>query len=470
MAQAVVILAGGKGSRFWPRSRLDQPKQFLSLMPGEPTLFQATVARGAEIVSPEHVYAVLPEALVPQALEQAPDLQERLIVEPCARDTAAAVALATHRLAATLGRDTLLFFVPADHYVPDTGAFRDALTKAGRVAVEFGSICILGIQPVRPETAYGYVVPGEARGDGHEVREFVEKPRLDHAWKLTTQGALWNVGVFVAQAGVLLDAVQENAPEIHEATRQAASGEGTDLLEQVRPVSFDFAVLEHARNIRVVRASFPWDDVGTWAALERLVPPDAAGNVRQGDIVAEGTERTILVNDDPRRQLVVLGLRDVVCVSTPDGVLVAAKDRLSGLKDVYPLLRRHATSLESRIPVPADATVVDKPWGRELWWALTDRYCAKVLEVAPGEALSRQYHEVKAESLFVVGGSGTAEVDGNVLDLRPGVTFDLAPGTIHRFEAGEQGLVLLETSTPEIEDVVRLEDRYGRVGGTARVG
>lgn len=470
METAVVILAGGKGSRFWPRSRLDQPKQFLSLLPGEPTLFQATFARAAEVAPRERVYAVLPEALVPQAISQVPELVERLIVEPFARDTAAAVALAAHRVAAELGSEALLFFVPADHYVPDTTAFREAMTTAGKVATDARSICILGIQPVRPETAYGYVVPGEAGVAAYRVREFVEKPPLDHAWRLTMQGALWNVGVFVAQAGVLLSALEEHAPDIYQATREAALDQRTGLLETVKPLSFDFAVLEHAQNIRVVRASFPWDDVGTWAALERLVPPDAAGNVRQGDIVADGTERTILVNDDPRRQLVVLGLRDVVCVSTTEGVLVAAKDRLSGLKDVYPLLRNQAIRLEGQIPVPEDATVVDKPWGRELWWALTERYCAKVLEVAPGEALSRQYHEVKAESLFVIAGAGTAEIGENSVFLRPGVTMDLAPGTIHRFEAGEQGLVLLETSTPEVEDVVRLEDRYGRVAGSARVG
>lgn len=454
MEVAVVILAGGKGSRFWPRSRTDQPKQFLPLVAGGPTLLQATYERARQLAGRGNVYAVLPQEYEAQVVEQVPALVGRLMLEPAARDTAPAVALSA-RLVVQAGRgDAVVVVMPADHYVPDEVAFALDVGTAVEQA-RAGGLWILGMRPVRPETAYGYIVP--ASGELSTVEAFIEKPEPARAQALVAGGALWNAGIFVARADVLASATQTCAPDVAAAV---LSGTPEDYVA-LTPTSFDHAVLEHFADVHVVRATFPWDDVGTWTALERVVGRDEKGNVHSGSIVAEGTERTILVNDDPHRDLVALGVRDLVCVVTPGGVLVSSKEQAGAIKGVYAKLRTK-TTVAGSVPVAMAARIVDKPWGREVWWAQSDRYVAKVLEVNSLESLSLQYHEVKSESVLVFGGSGTARVGDETLNLRPGVRFDVPPRTVHRFEAGKDGLVLLEVSTPEVEDIVRLEDRYGR--------
>ena len=467
METAVVILAGGKGSRFWPRSRTDQPKQFLPLTAGGPTLLQATYERARILADGAPVYAVLPREYAGQASEQVPELAETLLVEPAARDTAAAVAFATAYVAQRHCPECVVVLLPADHYVPDVDTFvrdvRTAIEGARR-----GGIWTLGIPPARPESAYGYVVPAAAGAPTSRVSSFVEKPDFARAHELIGRGALWNAGMFVARADEMCRAIAACAPAVAHAGHRATIGD-TGPYEALTGTSFDYAVLEKWSDVHVARVSFAWDDVGTWTALERVVDPDASGNVLSGPIVSEGVERSILVNDDPTRDLLALGVSDVVCVITEHGALLASKDRVGDIKRLYPSLRGRRSGLV-RIPAPAGARVVEKPWGREVWWAHSERYVAKILEVEPHQSLSLQYHEVKHETVLVVAGNGTGRLGDVEVAFRPGVRLEVEPGAIHCFEAGDERLVLLEVSTPEVEDVVRLEDRYGRAGAAAVSG
>lgn len=460
MRLAVVILAGGKGSRFWPRSRTDQPKQFLPLTAGGPTLLQATYERARVLAGDGAVYAVLPREYQTQALEQIPALRDRLLIEPCARDTAAAVAFVTAAVRRQHGADYVLALLPADHFVPDVVGFVQDVRLAAEAASEEGGIWTLGIPPARPESAYGYIVPETPGAKAARVRSFVEKPDFGRAHELIGLGALWNAGIFVARIDEMARAIRACALDVANAGHYAAEGD-TEAYEALKPTSFDYAVLEQWSAVHVVRASFAWDDVGTWTSLERVVDPDASGNVITGSIVSDGVERSILVNDDPTRDLLALGVSDVVCVVTEHGALVASKDRVADIKRLYPSLRRQRPTAAS-IPVPSGARVVDKPWGREVWWAHCERYVAKILEVAPHQSLSLQYHMVKHETVLVVAGYGTGRLGDREVVFRPGVLLEITPGTVHRFEAGDEGVVLLEASTAEVEDVVRLEDRYGR--------
>ena len=467
---AVVVLAGGKGSRFWPRSRPDRPKQFLALSPGAETLLQATCRRARMIADGTPVRAVLPGIYRGPACEQVPALTDHLILEPASRDTAAAIAVAAWSVAAEAGPDTVVVFLPADHYVPDEAAFAREVRRTVHEARR-GGIWVLGLRAVRPEPAYGYIVPREAAARTSRVAAFVEKPDPTRARALVGSAALWNVGNVVARVDALTAALRTCAPAIAFAAEEAVSGHAT-AYEQLSPLSFDYAVLERSPEVYVARAAFPWDDVGTWTSLDRVVAPDAQGNIVSGPVVHQEVERTILVNDDSERDLVALGLSDVVCVVGDQGVLVASKRAIAGLKSVQAALPVRAPRMGT-VPLPSDARVVDKPWGREVWWAESEGYVAKVLEVRAGQSLSLQYHERKHETALVFAGDGVAVLGDDYLELAPGVRLEVPPGTVHRFSAGDDGLVLLEVSTPEVEDVVRIEDSYGRadvplVGGVAR--
>jgi mannose-1-phosphate guanylyltransferase len=349
-----VVMAGGSGTRFWPLSRKAKPKQFLALA-GDVPLLAATVSRLPPLAPVERTYVVcgpIHARSVRRILPRLPE--ENLVVEPCARNTAPCVGLAAVHVARRDERGVMAV-LPADHHIARPAAFRDALAAAADVAGK-GAIVTIGIRPTRPETGYGYLkVGGPLAGGGKRrrlaartVERFVEKPdRATAARYLSSGDYLWNSGIFVFRADVILEEIGKAMPELRDALATIAAALGTRrarrVLEQVFPrcpaISVDYGVMERSDRIAVVPADFGWSDVGSFAALPEVRAPDASGNVAEGDaMIFDGKGNVVLAQ--PARPLAVIGLDEIIAVDAGDAVLVCRKDRAQDVKKVVEELTR----------------------------------------------------------------------------------------------------------------------------------
>ena len=473
MTIAVAVLAGGQGTRFWPRSLASEPKQFLTVL-GSSTLLQDAYRRACVLTSDRHVFVVAPRALAPKVREQLPGLGDRLLIEPAAKDTALAIVYTAATLRSRLGDDCVVACLPADHYVADEAAFAQAVRAAAEEAEAADRICLVGLVPTRPEVGYGYIL-GERRPESgvDRVSRFLEKPDIPRAQALIAEGALWNVGITVAPVRRLVAEATRFVPELVQAVDDYLAGSEPEAtaaaIERLPRASIEYAIHEHLDDLSVVRATFGWDDVGTWTALDRIRDHDTDGNVVDGVVLAEDTENCILVNATDHRILATLGANNLVCVTTEHATLVATKERVADLKRLTARIESQHASAVDRVAVaePDEALHVDKAWGHETWWAHTERYVGKILYVRAHEALSLQYHNAKHESMLVVSGSGTLLLGDREVPLRAGLSVDIPPGMVHRLVAGDSPVTVVEVSTPEVWDVVRLDDRYGRVQAMA---
>ncbi|MCW5892577.1 MAG: mannose-1-phosphate guanylyltransferase [bacterium] len=343
-SRVAVVLAGGSGTRFWPRSRARAPKQLLALG-GRRTLLQETVRRLRPLVGTRGVWVVTGRAHAAAVRRQLPGLEAaRVVVEPQGRNTAAAIALAALRMEACTP-DAVMIVAPSDHVVGDAPALRRALETACRVAARHEALVTIGIPPTHPETGFGYVRPGAPIGRGAAgarwAKGFVEKPPAVTARRLVAGGALWNGGIFVWRTRVILEALRAHLPAVTAPLETALARGGPRALaaayRRVPAVSIDHGVLERAERVAVVPARCGWNDVGSWAALEALW--------RDGDVNAV-RGRTVMVDsrgcvvDGGRRLVAVLGVDDLVVVDAPDALLVCAKDRAQDVRLVVAELRR----------------------------------------------------------------------------------------------------------------------------------
>ncbi|SET74581.1 mannose-1-phosphate guanylyltransferase [Stigmatella erecta] len=346
MALYPVIMAGGSGTRFWPLSRQARPKQFLPLASKLP-LITDTTARLKGLASLKDTFIVCGPLHAKTAAKLVKGLPPKnLLVEPVARNTAPAIALATVQVAAR-DPEGILLVLPSDHHVADPAGFRKTLAEAARLA-EGGHIVTLGIQPHRPETGYGYIQLGEPlEGGGRKVKAFKEKPDLETAQGYLKSGEfLWNGGIFVFRADVMLAALAEHMPEMKKGLTalKGAVGKRTfpSVLKKVFPklpaVSIDYGVMEKASNIAVLPGDFGWSDVGSFAAIPEVRPADARGNVISGDeTVVVDCDNCVVLGD--KRPLAVVGLTDVVVVDAGDAVLVVPKDKSQDVRKVVEALK-----------------------------------------------------------------------------------------------------------------------------------
>ncbi|HSM93842.1 MAG TPA: mannose-1-phosphate guanylyltransferase [Anaeromyxobacteraceae bacterium] len=349
-----VVMAGGSGTRFWPLSRKDRPKQFLSLVGDEP-LIAATVHRLPPLARAKQTFVVCGPAHAKAARKLLPELPEaNFIVEPCARNTAPCVGLAALHVAA---RDPkgVIAMLPADHHVSRPESFRETIAAAAKVAAD-GLIATIGIRPSRPETGYGYLkigarlpgAKGKGRSQAHRVERFVEKPDLVTAARYLADGDyLWNSGIFVFRADVILEEIRKAMPVLGEQLEAIGRALGTPsykkVLTRVFPecpsISIDYGVMEKSHRIAVVPADFGWSDVGSFAALGEVREQDPLGNVLEGDgLVVDG--RNNVVVGSRGRPLVVVGLDDVVAVDAGDAILVVARERAQDVRRAVEELTR----------------------------------------------------------------------------------------------------------------------------------
>jgi mannose-1-phosphate guanylyltransferase len=348
-----VIMAGGGGTRFWPRSRQKRPKQFLALG-GERTLLQLAFDRVASLIPPERTWIITAEAHREEAARQLPSLPEGQIVgEPCGRDTAACIGLGAS-LIAHKDRDATMLVMPADHLIEPVEDFRRAVQVAAAMAEERpASLVTFGIVPTFPATGYGYIHRREeaARRQDvavYKVQSFREKPSADVAERFVASAEYyWNSGIFVWKALTILDALRGRQPKLHAAVERIAdawpTSQRADVLQQEYPalerISIDYAVMEHAKEVLVVQAPFRWDDVGSWLALERMHARDARGNTVLGLHAGIETSNCVIASDSGHL-VATVGVEDLLIIQDGNATLVAARNQEGAVKQLVELLKK----------------------------------------------------------------------------------------------------------------------------------
>jgi len=338
-----VILAGGKGERFWPLSRQHRPKQFLSLDGSGKSLLQATADRLISLAGGwENLWVITSSQIAAGVSEQLPELpNENLLVESLGRDTAPAVAWATLEIKKRYGEDAVIGFFPADHWIADQNAFEQTLISATKLATETAAIVTLGIKPTFPSTGYGYIEQGEQVANfpscpAYHVNRFAEKPDRETAESFLATGRYsWNSGMFVFRASVVLQELQTHAPEIITPITE----HGPDIYPQLPKLSIDYALMEKTNLAYVIPVDFGWDDLGDWNAIERLLKTAESPNVELATHVGLDTQGTILYAADEKEVIVTIGLDDVVIVRDRNVTLVVNKHRTQEIKQVLKLLQ-----------------------------------------------------------------------------------------------------------------------------------
>jgi mannose-1-phosphate guanylyltransferase len=348
-----MIMAGGGGTRFWPRSRNRRPKQFLTFS-GDRTLLQATLDRIAPLVPPERCWVITGSAHVAEAKNQLPELPgEHVVGEPMGRDTAACIGLG----AALVARDdpqATFIVMPADHVIEPAAEFQRAAEAAGQFATEFpGALLTFGIPPTYPATGYGYIHRGEevARRNGAplaKVRAFREKPDADTAEKFLQSGEFfWNSGIFVWTAAAILGELRRQRPSIYATVERIVEAWPTSNRDEVfraeyeklSKVSIDYAVMENAAQVMVIRAPYQWDDVGSWLALERRNPQDAFGNTVQGLHCGIDTSNCVIAGE-PGKLIATIGVNNLLIVQDGDALLVADRREEATVKQLVDKLKK----------------------------------------------------------------------------------------------------------------------------------
>ncbi|MDZ8236882.1 MAG: mannose-1-phosphate guanylyltransferase [Nostoc sp. ChiQUE01a] len=338
-----VILAGGKGERFWPLSRRDRPKQFLSLDGSSRSLLQATADRLLKLAGGWDFLWVITSSQIAQGVrEQLPDLPSgNLLIESEGRDTAAAVAWTSLEIKQRYGEDAVIGFFPADHWIADQEAFARTLSAATQLATTTEAIVTLGIKPTFPSTGYGYIEQGEKIGSFNElpayhVNRFTEKPNREIAETFLSTGRFsWNSGMFVFRAGVVLKELHTHAPEIIEPLKQ----QGPNVYPQLPKKSIDYALMEKTSLAYVLPVDFGWDDLGDWNAIERLLKTEETPNVEIGTHVGLDTQGAIIYASNPEDVVVTIGLDDVVIVRDRNVTLVVKKERTQEIKQILKILQ-----------------------------------------------------------------------------------------------------------------------------------
>ena len=463
-----VILCGGSGTRLWPLSRKSFPKQFVPLIDNK-SLLQLTLERVAQINGHGTMAEVICVAaedhrfLVAEAM-QAANVKGQIILEPVARNTAPAMALA----ALTVAAQDLLLFLPSDHHIPDASAFNAMVQQAAAVAAH-GSVVTFGVVPSFPSTAYGYIAQGSASGDGSfSVARFIEKPAAEKAQAMILQGnVLWNAGIFLVQAGTLLDALQLHAGDLLQSCRLAMAQASQDK-QFVRPEpqaftacradSIDYAVMERHDKVAVVPFAGAWSDVGSWNAVAELTPADDQGNRIDGQGLAVQSQRTYIYA--PHRSVVALGTQDLLIIDTPDALLVAASSHAEQVKSVVAELEAQQS------PEAGIHRKVARPWGSYDSIDRGERFQVKRIVVKPGASLSLQKHHHRAEHWIVVSGSALVTKGSETFLLTENQSTYIPIGETHRLEnPGKIDLEMIEVQSGSYlgeDDIVRFNDNYGR--------
>ncbi len=462
------ILCGGVGTRLWPLSRENYPKQFHRLT-GPETLFQQTCRRLTGPLFGE--LCVLANFrhrfLVTEQLGEIGATAKHLVLEPVGRNTAPAACIAA-LIATRADEEMLVLLSPSDHAIPNQDAFARAI-ETGCDAARAGALVTFGVAPDSPHTGYGYIETEAGEGAALRVKRFVEKPSLEEAETFLDRGGFyWNAGLFLFRAASMLELLRAHAPAILEACEKSLADASDDLgfrvlndeYAKAPNISLDYAVAEKADNMVCVPLTMPWSDVGSWSALWNVMEKDASGNVArgEGEIIFEQTRNSFAYSD--KACTVLLGADDIVVVATQDAVLVAAKEHAEKLRRVIDHLKANGAGLAT------EHSRVHRPWG---WYHCLNRgdgYQVKCIMVKPGGRLSLQSHRHRSEHWIVVAGTVEVTRDEEMQTLGENQSTFIPIGQKHRLaNSGNIPAFLIEVQSGtylEEDDIVRYDDVYRR--------
>ena len=471
-----VILAGGSGTRFWPKSREQLPKQLLNIN-GERTMIQDTLTRISPIVSAEKTWIITNEK---HALETCRQLKatkfnpSQLLTEPIARNTAAAIGYSAFILSQH-NPDAIMAVFPADHAITTHKQFLELIEQAKTVAKK-NHLVTLGIKPTSPETGYGYIKQGKSlEGNAYKVDRFIEKPDKATAEKYLSEGGYyWNSGIFIWKVSVLLNEIKRYLPNLHTQLDKLSKNtievkgpypfkelndSGKKIFESLQPVSIDHGIMEKSNNSVVFPANIGWNDVGSWTALADISQKDSKGNVIKGNVFSIENNNSIIYAEE--RLVATMGLKNMIVVDTSDAVLICPKDCAQDVKKIVEQIK-----LEKRPEVSIAPNSEIRPWGKYVILQKEANYLVKRIEVLPGESLSLQSHNHRSEHWTIV--SGTAQVEINELSktLQANQFIEIPKGAKHRLaNHSKSPLIIIEVQLGENldeSDITRYEDKYGR--------
>lgn len=468
-----VILAGGSGTRLWPLSRQHYPKQLLKLF-GDTTMLQQTLLRLVglpDLAAPIVVCNEEHRFMVAEQLHEIDHVNASIILEPMARNTAPALALAALH-AATISPEAILLVLSADHMIRDVSEFQ-AKVKVAVEAAHLGHLATFGVQPTCPETGYGYIKTDFAKNISPStsffpVVQFVEKPDLPTAQRYLDEGCyFWNSGMFVFRADVFLRELQAQSSDVVIAAEKAKAKAVQDLdfirvdrdaFSSAPNISIDYALMEKSANVVCVPLDAGWNDVGDWKSFWDLSEKDTSGNSLIGDSIDIGSTNTLVFSHD--KLVATLGVNNLMIINTPDAVLVADKSQAQQVKSIITQIQKQKRSehLQHR--------EIYRPWGCFDAIDDGDRYQVNRIRVKPGASLSLQLHHHRAEHWIVVKGTALVQKGDEVLLLSENESTYIPVGTKHRLSnPGKIPLEIVEVQSGsylEEDDVIRYEDSYGR--------
>jgi len=464
-----VILSGGSGTRLWPLSRKQYPKQYLPLV-GDNTMLQETILRLSgldDLAEPIIICNEDHRFIVAEQCQQINITNPAILLEPIGRNTAPAIAAAAIQ-AQKISEDSMLLVLSADHVIKDVNEFHKAIDIAFKQAQQ-GKLVTFGIVPTEANTGYGYIKSAiNETGGAYQVEEFVEKPDAKTAKLYLEQGNyLWNSGMFMFQANTLVDELSEYSPNIVISVIDAVRKSKQDLdfirldeksFKSSPSDSIDCALMEKSNNVVVVPLDAQWSDVGSWSALYDIGEKDNNGNVIKGDVVTKDTKNTYI--NANHHMVTTLGVENLIVVDTPDATFIATQDKAQEVKAIVELLKSDVRD-ESE-----SNRKVYRPWG---WYDSIEHgsnFQVKILHVNPGEKLSLQIHHKRAEHWIVVSGVATATNGDQELTLTQGQSTYIPLKTIHCLEnQTDEPLEIVEVQSGEYlgeDDIVRFADNYNR--------
>ena len=471
------ILAGGSGTRFWPVSREQSPKQLQNIV-GSRTMIQNTVQRLLPLISIDKLRIGTHIEQAPETIRQLESfgfLPEHLVAEPISRNTALIIGLMA-KIISDDDPDSVMAVFPSDHVITNTENFIKVLKKAELMA-RGGNLVVLGIPPVRPETGFGYIKQGlKTKEDKNvfQVESFVEKPDLSTAKEYIKNGNyFWNCGVFIWKTSVILEEIKQHAEHIYfqlENLKKCLkksekklnyfqfNKKGSEIFSALPSLSIDFAVMEKSSKVVFIPADIGWNDVGSWNALDEVCEKDAAGNILKGNVLAHDCSDSIIYGQN--RLIATLGLKNTVVVDTKDALLVCDKDRSQDVKKlVEKLNNKHCAEVKMH-------AAVKKPWGSYTNLDSGANFLLKRIEVLPGESLSLQSHKHRSEHWTVANGSAKVELNGDTFHLKENQSIIIPVSAKHRLSnPSAEILIIFEIQFGKLldeNDICRYEDLYGR--------